>query len=47
MRIAQVIFELRRFLFGPPEEHASRVGEAIADYDPRCMTFARTGNLRS
>jgi hypothetical protein len=32
--IAQTISELRRFLRGPPEKHASFVGEAIADYDP-------------
>jgi hypothetical protein len=33
--IAQTIFELRRFLLGPPEERAFLVDEAIADCDPR------------
>jgi hypothetical protein len=44
--IAQTISELRSFLPDPPEERASFVDEAIADYDPRCRIFARTVNLR-
>jgi hypothetical protein len=43
---AQTISELRRFLSGPPEECVSLIGEAIADYDPRCTVFAHIGNLR-
>jgi hypothetical protein len=44
--IAKAISELRRFLPGPPKERASFVGEAIADYHPRCTVFVRTSNLR-
>jgi hypothetical protein len=47
MGIAQTIFELGRFLTGHPEERASIVAEAIADYDPRSTAFARTEGGRS
>jgi hypothetical protein len=40
--IAQTISELRRFLFGPPEERASIVGKVIADYDPTQFADAPT-----
>jgi hypothetical protein len=43
--IAQTISELKPFLPSPPKERASLFGEAIADYDPRCTAFGRTGNL--
>jgi hypothetical protein len=43
--IARTISELRCFLPGPPEERAFFVREVIADYDPRCTAFGRTGNL--
>jgi hypothetical protein len=43
--IAKTISELRNFLPGHPEERASLVGEAIADYDRRCTAFASTGSI--
>jgi hypothetical protein len=46
MGIAQTISELRRFLPGPPEERASLVREAIADYHPRYMGFLRMGKCK-